>query len=48
MTSLRDSMTKFRECSGSVRTAGGGDVLLIEGVGDIPLRLLSDTRTYDI
>ncbi|CAM9418465.1 unnamed protein product, partial [Ascophyllum nodosum] len=33
MTSPHDSMTNYRECSGTVRTAGG-DVLPIEGIGD--------------
>ena len=36
MTSSHDLMTNYRECSGTVRTAGG-DVLPIEGVRDILL-----------
>ena len=47
MTSSHDSMTNYRECSGIVRTAGG-DVLPIEGVGDIFLRFLSDSGAFDI
>ena len=47
MTSSHDSMTNYRECSGIVRTAGG-DVLLIEGFGDILLRFLSDSGAFDI
>ena len=41
-TSPHDLMTNYCECSGIVRTAGG-DVLPIEGVGDILLRFLSDS-----
>ena len=47
MTSSHNSMTNHRECSGFVRTAGG-DVLPIEGVGDILLRFLSDSGAFDI
>ena len=47
MTSSHDSMTNYRECSGIVRTAGG-DVPPIEGVGDILLRFLSYSGTFDI
>ena len=47
MTSSHDSMTNYRECSGIFRTAGG-DVLPIEGVGDILLRFLSDLGAFDI
>ena len=47
MTSSHDLMTNYRECSGIVRTAGG-DVLPIEGVGDILLRFLSDSGAFDI
>ena len=46
MTSSQDSMTNYRECSGVVRTAGG-EVLPIEGVGDILLRFLSDSGVFD-
>ena len=45
MTSSHDSITNHRECSGIVRT---GDVLPIEGVRDILLRFLSDSRAFDI
>ena len=44
MTSSHDSMTNYRECSGTVRTAGG-DVLPIEGV---LLRFPSDSGAFDI
>ena len=47
MTSSQDSMTNYRECSGSFRTAGG-DVLPIVGVGDFLLRFLSDSGVFDI
>ena len=47
MTSSNDLMTNCRECSGIVRTAGG-DVLPIEGVGDILLRFPSDSGAFDI
>ena len=47
MTSSHDSMTSYCECSGIVRTAGG-DVLPIEGVGDILLRFPSDSEPFDI
>ena len=47
MTSSHDLMTNYRECSGIVRTAGG-DVLPIEGVGDILLRFPSDSEAFDI
>ena len=47
MTSSHDSMTNYCECSGIVRTAGG-DVLPIEGVGDVLLRFLSDSGAFDI
>ena len=47
MTSLHDSMSKCRECSGLVRTAGG-DALPIEGVGDILLRFLSGSEAFDV
>ena len=47
MTSSHDSMTNYREYRGNVRTAGG-DVLPIEGVGDILLRFLSDSGAFDI
>ena len=47
MTSSHDSMTNYREKGGIVRTAGG-DVLPIEGVGDILLRFLSDSGAFDI
>ena len=47
MTSSHDLMTNYRECSGIVRTAGGG-VLPIEGVGDLLLRFLSDSEAFDI
>ena len=47
MTSSHDSMTNHRECSGFVRTAGG-DVLPIEGVGDILLCFLSDSGAFYI
>ena len=46
MTSSHDSMTNYREYSGIVRTAGG-DVLPIEGVGDILLRFPSDSEALD-
>ena len=41
MTSSHDSMTNCSECSGIVGTSGG-DVLPMEGVGDILLRFLSE------
>ena len=47
MTSSHDSTTNYRECSGIIGTAGG-DVLRIEGVGDILLRVLSDSGAFDI
>ena len=47
MTSSHDSMINYRECSGIVRTSGG-NVLPIEGVGDILLRFLSDSGAFDI
>ena len=47
ITSSHDSMTNYRECSGTVRTAGG-DVLPIEGVGDILLRFLYDSGVFNI
>ena len=47
MTSSHDLMTNYRECSGIVRTAGG-DVLPIEGVGDILLRFPFDSGAFDI
>ena len=47
MTSSHDLMANYRECSGIVRTAGG-DVLPIEGVGDIFLRFPSDSGASDI
>ena len=47
MTSSHDSKANYRECSGTVRTAGG-DVLTVEGVGDILLRFLSDSGAFDI
>ena len=47
MTSTHDLMVNYRECSRIVRTAGG-DVLPIEGVGDILLRFPSDSGAFDI
>ena len=47
MTSSHELMTNNRECSGTVRTAGG-DVLPIEGVGDILLRFPSDSGAFGI
>ena len=47
MTSSHDLMSNYRECSGIVRAAGG-DLLPIEGVGDILLRYLSDSGAFDI
>ena len=47
MTSSHDLMSSYRECSRIVRTAGG-DVLPIEGVGDILLRFPSDSGAFDI
>ena len=47
MTSSHDSMTNYHECSGIVRTTGG-DVLPIEGIGDILLSFLSDSGVFDI
>ena len=47
MISSHDLMTNYRECSGIVRTAGG-DILPIEGVGDILLRFPSDSGAFDI
>ena len=47
MTSSHDSIINYRECSGIVRTAGG-DVLSIEGVGNIFLHFLSDSGAFDI
>ena len=40
-------MTNYHECSGIVRTTDG-DVLPIEGAGDILLRFLSDSEAFDI
>ena len=36
----------YRECSGIVRTTGG-DILPIEGVGDVFLRFRSDSDAFD-
>ena len=47
ITSPHDLMANYRECSGIVRTAGG-DVLPIDGVGDILLRFPSDSGAFDI
>ena len=47
MTSSHDLMTNYRECSGIVRTAGG-EILPIEGVGDIYLRFRSDSEAFDV
>ena len=47
MTSSHDSMTNYRESSGIFRTADG-NVLPIEGVGDILLCFMSDSRAFDI
>ena len=47
MTSSHHLMTNYRECSGIVRTAGG-NVLPIEGIGDILLRFPSDSGAFDI
>ena len=47
MTSSHEFMTNYRECSGIVRTASG-DVLPIEGVGDIFRRFPSDSGAFDI
>ena len=47
MTSSHDSMTNYHEYNGVVRTAGG-DVLSIEGVGDIFVRFLSDSGAFGI
>ena len=47
MTSSHDSMINYHECSGTDRTAGG-DVLPIEGIGDILLCLLPESGAFDI
>ena len=47
MTSSHDLMTNYLEFSGIVRTAGG-DVLPIEGVGDILIRFPSDSGAFSI
>ena len=47
MTSSHELMTNYRECSGIVRAASG-DVLPIEGVGDIFRRFPSDSGAFDI
>ena len=47
MTSSHDSMTSYRKCSGTLRIAGG-DLLPIEGIGDILLRFLSDSEAFGI
>ena len=47
MISSHELMANYRECSGIVRAAGG-DVLPIEGVGDILLRFPSDSGAFDI
>ena len=47
MISSHELMTIYRECSGINRTAGG-DVLPIEGVGDILLRFPSNSGAFDI
>ena len=46
MTSPNDSKTKYRESSDIVRTAGG-EILPIEGVGDIYLRFRSDSESFN-
>ena len=47
MTSSHDSKTNCRECSGIVRTAGGG-VLSIGGIEGILVHFLSDSGAFDV
>lgn len=46
MKSSDNLVTKYRKCSGIVRTAGD-EVLPIEGVGNIYLRFGSDSEAFD-